>query len=352
MSDRMYRNQIVQLAKEKAALEQRKSDEAKKLAKLQAEIGTLTRGITKHTSDSMRASKLRQIENKTTEASRVQERYARYEGEIARKLNSLKTAQENLDRAVAQTQRQQQAAIKKQRNDQLAHERELTREQQRRARLFSPTISPHRVEMLPSKLKVLFIAANPKDRNLRLWLDEEVHDIKNKIRQARYRDYVDFTSEWAVRTTEVFQALNEHQPNVVHFSGHGSSANELILLDQEGNPKPVTKNAFKQMIAAAGDHIRLVILNTCHSRDLAEAAVEHVDAAIGMNTSIGDEAARVFAAQFHSAVGFGFSVRRAFDQAVAQLMMEGIPEEKTPELLIRPGLNADEIVLVRPMPGR
>jgi multidrug efflux pump subunit AcrA (membrane-fusion protein) len=221
LSERIYRSQVVQLTKEKAALEQRKSDEAKKLARLQTEIGGITRGITKHTSDSARKSKLRQIESKSTEASRVQQRYARYEGEIARKLNSLKTAQENLDRAVAQTQRQQQAAIKKQRSDELTHERELTREQQRRARLFSPTISPHVVEMLPPKLKVLFIAANPKDPSLRLWIDEEVHDIKNKIRQARYGDYVDFASEWAVRTTEVFQALNEHQPNVVHFSGHG-----------------------------------------------------------------------------------------------------------------------------------
>ncbi len=229
MSERMYRDRVVQLTKEKAALEKRKSDEAKKLAKLQTEIGSLTRGITNHTSDSMRNSKLRQIESKSTEASRVQERYARYEGEIAQKLTNLKTAQENLDRAVAQTQRQQQATIKKQRSDQLAHERELTREQQRRARLFSPSVSPQTVEMLPPKLKVLFLAANPKDRDLRLWLDEEVHDIKDKIRQARYRDYVDFDSEWAVRTTEVFQALNEHQPNVVHFSGHGSAASELIL---------------------------------------------------------------------------------------------------------------------------
>lgn len=43
---------------------------------------------------------------------------------------------------------------------------------------------------------------------------------------------------------------------------------------------------------------------------------------IGMNTSIGDDAARVFAAQFYSSIGFGLSIQKAFDQAKAALMLE------------------------------
>lgn len=44
-----------------------------------------------------------------------------------------------------------------------------------------------------------------------------------------------------------------------------------------------------------------------------------------MNKAIEDEAARVFAAQFYSAIGFGYSIRVAFDQAIAALTLEGIP---------------------------
>ena len=80
----------------------------------------------------------------------------------------------------------------------------------------------------------------------------------------------------------------------------------------------------------------------------AENIVEHVDAAIGMNTSIGDEAAVVFASQFYSSIGFGKDLKTAFNQAKASLMLEGISEETTPELFVREGLQAENIILVQP----
>ena len=66
-----------------------------------------------------------------------------------------------------------------------------------------------------------------------------------------------------------------------------------------------------------------------------------------MNTSIGDAAAWTFSAQFYSAIGFGHSVGKAFRQARAALMLEGIREEDTPELFVAGGLSAAELVLVR-----
>jgi hypothetical protein len=68
-----------------------------------------------------------------------------------------------------------------------------------------------------------------------------------------------------------------------------------------------------------------------------------------MNTSIGDEAARVFASSFYSAIGFGRSVLDAFNQAKTALMLEGIPEANTPVLFTREGINPEDIVLVRPV---
>ena len=52
------------------------------------------------------------------------------------------------------------------------------------------------------------------------------------------------------------------------------------------------------------------------------AVVEHVEAAIGMNDSIGDEAACI-RGQFYSAIGFGLSLEKAFNQGKAALMLEG-----------------------------
>ena len=99
---------------------------------------------------------------------------------------------------------------------------------------------------------------------------------------------------------------------------------------------------------AASEEIRLVFFNTCYSRNQAEAVCEHVEATIGMNTSIGDAAALTFSSQFYSSIGFGHSVAKAFEQSKALLMMENISEQDTPELFIHNGLNAEEIVIVKP----
>ena len=157
-------------------------------------------------------------------------------------------------------------------------------------------------------------------------MDEEARAIAEMIRKSKHRDAVNLESRWAVRPLDVLQAINELRPRIVHFSGHGSDRDEIVFLDNDGGSKFVSKEAIVQTIAASGD-MELVFFNTCYSRGQAEAVVKHVTAAIGMNTDIGDEAARVFAAQFYSAIGFGLSVRKAFDQAKAALMLEGIEEE-------------------------
>ena len=99
---------------------------------------------------------------------------------------------------------------------------------------------------------------------------------------------------------------------------------------------------------ASSDGIRMVFFNTCYSRNQAESVSEYVEATIGMNTSIGDEAARIFSSQFYSAIGFGLSVKKAFEQAKALLMLEDINEEETPELFIKQGLSSEDIVIVKP----
>ena len=98
----------------------------------------------------------------------------------------------------------------------------------------------------------------------------------------------------------------------------------------------------------SSDKIRLVFFNICFSDEQAKAVVKHVESAIGMNTSIGDYAARVFSAQFYSGISFGLSLEKAFNQAKSALMLEGIPEENTPKLYVKAGLSADNIIIVRP----
>ena len=184
---------------------------------------------------------------------------------------------------------------------------------------------------------------------MQLKLDEEARSITEMIRKSKHRDSVKFESCWAVRPKDILQALNEFRPAIVHFSGHGSDRDEIILQNPDGIAKTVSKEAIVQTMMASTEGLRLVFFNTCYSRNQAEAVAEHVEAAIGMKTSIGDEAARIFSSQFYSSIGFGLSVKKAFEQAKALLMLEGIPEEDTPELFTTVGLNPDDIVIVKPL---
>lgn len=346
LSEDMYRKRVLDLKKKEADLKKRKGAEERAVSKLREEIGRLERGIGRTTSESTRKQKSRQTETKSKKAADGGVKVAKLDAEIAKNLGEQRRAQNSLDQAVARRTKKEDAETKKRRDEEMRHAKALTREAGKKNRLHSATLSNGDLLRLPEKITVLFFAANPLDQT-QLRLDEEIREVTKQIRLSEHRDSVDLVPRLAVRTEDLFQALNEHEPNVVHFSGHGSE-DSVVFQDPDGYTKAVPKEAISAMIAATRGQIRLIVFNTCYSRSQAEAVASHVGTAIGMNAPIGDEAARLFASQLYSAIGFGRSVRVAFDQAVARLMVEGVSEEKTPELFAAHGVDPDEVVLVRP----
>jgi hypothetical protein len=209
--------------------------------------------------------------------------------------------------------------------------------------------SPHNklqeVSVMNAKAKILFFASNP-DNVTQLHLDEEIRAITMKIRASDYRDSLDLISAWAVRPDDLLQELNAHKPTIVHFSGHGTEMGSLVLMDDSRQPKIVPPSALKALFSTLKDNIRLVVLNACYSKTQATAVADVIDCVVGMNTSIGDQAAITFAASFYRAIGFGRSVKESFEQGRVSLMLEGIPEEDTPELLVRQGVDPANVFLV------
>ena len=187
-------------------------------------------------------------------------------------------------------------------------------------------------ESAGSKVKVLFLAANPKDTNP-LRLDEEIRSIDLALQQAEFRDKFDIKQHWAVRVTDLQGYLLRHQPDIVHFSGHGSAVSEILLEDNNGNSRPVPPRALSQLFSILKDNIRCVVLNACYSEPQAQAIAKHIDCVIGMSNAIGDEAAISFAAAFYQALGYGRSVQAAFDLGCVQIDLENLNEQDTPKLL-------------------
>lgn len=198
------------------------------------------------------------------------------------------------------------------------------------------------------KIKILFLAANPAFTPP-LHIDREIRAITGKIRAAEYRDSVELVSAWAVRPDDLLQKLLEHKPHIVHFSGHGEITGELVLLDKDGNPKPVKPEAIQALFKTLKDNIRIIFFNTCYSKIQAQALTKEIDFVIGMNTFILDTAATVFAASFYQGLGFGRTVQEAFDLGKSALMLEEfVKEEKIPELLVKKGVKSSCIFLIEP----
>ena len=109
---------------------------------------------------------------------------------------------------------------------------------------------------MDAKTKILFFASNPKDV-IPLNLDEEIRSITTKIRASEHRDVLELISRWAVRPDDLLQELNTHKPTIVHFSGHGSSSGELILMDDLRQAKTVSPDALKALFSTLRDNVRL-----------------------------------------------------------------------------------------------
>jgi CHAT domain len=138
---------------------------------------------------------------------------------------------------------------------------------------------------------------------------------------------------WAVRVGDLQGLLLRHKPDIVHFSGHGSEANEIILEDNTGKSHPVSVRALSQLFSVLKDNIRCDVLNACYSEPQAQAIAQYIDSVVGMSKAIKDESAISFATAFYQALGYGRDLKTAFDLGSVQIDMENLEGQDTPQLL-------------------
>ena len=75
--------------------------------------------------------------------------------------------------------------------------------------------------------------------------------------------------------------------------------------------------------------------------------MKHIDAAIGMSAPIGDKAAIVFAVNFYGALVSGRSVKSAYEQAIAMMVVEGTGDEDIPRFFQRRGTSSSDLVFAQ-----
>jgi len=188
---------------------------------------------------------------------------------------------------------------------------------------------------------ILFLAANPAGTR-QLALDAEARDIQMKL-DATPAHGVQASTRWAVTPDDLLHHLNALRPAIVHFSGHGAGMLGLCFQNEHTGSSLIPAPALRRLFATLRDNIRVVVLNACYSSEQGQAIAEVIDAVVGMEDTIGDEAARRFAAAFYRALGYGRSVKNAFDQGVAAIALHGLGDESVPRLLVKAGVDPDAL---------
>jgi hypothetical protein len=210
----------------------------------------------------------------------------------------------------------------------------------------------------PSRPTVVLLAANPMTLPS-LRLDEECRIIEESAHAGVSRKPIRFRVRWAAHSDHLLLALNEDRPSVLQFSGHGSEQG-LCFQAADGSAQSIGAEALATVVRAAGRDLSVVVLSACYSEVQAVALAAHVPCVVGWPSLLDDKAARVYAGAFYRALAFGSSVANAHEQGLAALELSTSTQptrdirpskdrqySSIPRLLTRPGIDADNIYLVR-----
>lgn len=180
---------------------------------------------------------------------------------------------------------------------------------------------------------LLFVSARGQGDLEPIDSNRELAAIQTELRGSTQPFFV--AVEPTASTTDLQRALLDEEPDIVHFSGHGTKPLAFLFQDDQpgdGDSVPLGERGklrargLRQLLSS-GDHVvRLLVFNSCDSFETARRVVSSVGAAIGMAGEISDEGAITFSRSVYQALAVGESLGTAFRRGIAQLELR-FPEE-------------------------
>ncbi len=143
---------------------------------------------------------------------------------------------------------------------------------------------------------------------------------------------------------EDFQSkLDERNPCIVHFSGHGSQGG-IFVNDDDEKPIKIRTGSLKRLFSRNGQNVNVVFLNACYTKECAKAITSGTSCVvIGIHGRAPENAAIKFAAKFYSHYFGGKSVKKAFDEGVTIYGMAVGNAKTVPIIEASPGVNPADI---------
>lgn len=194
---------------------------------------------------------------------------------------------------------------------------------------------------MTEKIRILLFSANPWNTS-RILVDEETREIYERLNEGPYRECFELVNHPATRPGDLQRLLLTYRPHIVHFSGHGSKQQRIVLNGLHGRAKMIHQPGLTNIFALYSRHVRLVVLNACFTKTQAQSISEVVNYSIGTSRAIGDKVGVAFAGAFYRALGFGWSIRDAFESAKAELALTKTPRSRGIELFVRHGVSDND----------
>jgi CHAT domain len=168
-------------------------------------------------------------------------------------------------------------------------------------------------------MKILILASNPRND---LDLDDEIRDLKEVIDSSRNHQDFEVEDAIAIHAGDLQNLLFKHEPQIVHFCGHGGGQPGLVFEGKDGGEQWVRTEALRDLFRLFSSKVGCVLLNACYSEEQANEIVNHIDYVIGMNQAIRDDAAIAFAKGFYRALGNDCSIDEAYEFGCNAIQLE------------------------------
>jgi hypothetical protein len=189
-------------------------------------------------------------------------------------------------------------------------------------------------------MKVLYVASNPVDASS-LNLEREITEFQRKA-VATSGEPVQFVFLPNLPFEDLPTQISKNKPDVLHISAHGDE--ESLSLAHEGRGRVRLTSEMLCTFLDVDPVPKLVYLNSCNSKALAQELTERVPMAIGTDAPITNRAARQAALTFYIGLLEGKSVLRAYE--AGRMIMKGLDQSRVAtELFFQPGIEPDKCVL-------
>ena len=128
----------------------------------------------------------------------------------------------------------------------------------------------------------------------------------------------------------------------MHLSAHNDPNTGILFTNEAGKQQAVTVDGLKEVFKVHKEYVRCVVINSCASKEFAEAIAQVIDCVIGMSEAIKDHSAMVFSSAFYKTLSYRESVGKAFEAGIAEMVLQNQKGSHVP-MLISPRKDPSKI---------